>query len=73
LRAFGESSVDHEVRLWIRDPEDGVASVRSEVLMRVWDLFKEHGVALPYPQRDLRIKEWPETPVLKVEDSSQVA
>ena len=62
LRAFGESSVDHEIRLWIEDPEVGIASVRSEILNRLWVLFKEHGIALPFPQRDIRIKEMPVAP-----------
>jgi small-conductance mechanosensitive channel len=59
LRAFGESSVDHEILAWIGDPEAGVGNVQSEILNRVWVLFKENGVELPFPQRDIRIKEWP--------------
>ena len=59
LTAFGESSVDHEIRFWVRDPEGGVTNVRSDVLNRLWKLFKEHEVELPFPQRDIRIKEWP--------------
>ena len=60
LRAFGESSVDHEILVWISDPEGGVGNVQSEVLNLLWALFKENGVGLPYPQRDIHIKEWPE-------------
>ena len=64
LIAFGESSVDHEILVWISDPEQGVGSVRSEILNRVWELFKENGIDIPFPQRDLRIKEWPaQTPL----------
>jgi small-conductance mechanosensitive channel len=59
LIAFGESSVDHEILVWISDPEQGVGSVRSEILNRVWELFKENGIDIPFPQRDIRIKEWP--------------
>jgi small-conductance mechanosensitive channel len=62
LIAFGESSVDHEILVWISDPEQGVGSVRSEILNRVWELFKANGVDIPFPQRDLRIKEWPGGP-----------
>ena len=60
LRAFGESSVDHDILVWIRDPESGVGNVQSEILNKLWELFKEHEVAIPFPQRDLRIKEWPD-------------
>ena len=59
LIAFGESSVEHEILVWISDPEQGVGSVRSEILNRVWTLFKENDIDIPFPQRDIRIKEWP--------------
>ncbi|HEX9963660.1 MAG TPA: mechanosensitive ion channel domain-containing protein [Allosphingosinicella sp.] len=59
LIAFGESSIDHEILVWISDPEQGVGSVRSEILNRVWVLFKENGIDIPFPQRDIRVKEWP--------------
>jgi small-conductance mechanosensitive channel len=65
LRAFGESSVDHEILVWISDPEGGVGSVRSEVLNRVWTLFKENGIVLPNPQRDIHIKDWPGMPAVE--------
>lgn len=59
LRAFGESSVDHEILVWIADPQSGVGGVQSEILNRLWVLFKENGIEIPFPQRDIRIKEWP--------------
>jgi small-conductance mechanosensitive channel len=62
LRAFGESSVDHEILVWIKDPESGVGNVQSQILNRLWVLFKENGIELPFPQRDIRIKEWPGPP-----------
>lgn len=57
LMGFGESAVDFEIRFWIDDPEDGVSSVRSEVLKRVWDLFKEHGIQIPFAQRDINLRD----------------
>ena len=59
LTQFGDSSVDHEILAWISDPEGGVGNVRSDVLNRVWWLFKEHGVEIPFPQRDVQVKSWP--------------
>ncbi|MEO7178647.1 MAG: mechanosensitive ion channel domain-containing protein [Allosphingosinicella sp.] len=59
LTAFGESSLDHEILVWISDPEQGVGSVRSEILNRVWELFRQNRIDLPFPQRDLHIKDWP--------------
>jgi small-conductance mechanosensitive channel len=59
LTAFGQSGVEHEILVWISDPESGVGSVRSDVLNRVWWLFKEHGIEIPYPQRELHIRSHP--------------
>lgn len=56
VTGFGDSAVDLEIRIWIRDPMNGCANVKSEVLLGVWDLFHEHGVQIPYPQRDLHVK-----------------
>ena len=56
LIGFGDSSVDLELRFWIEDAQNGVRNVTSEVLLRVWDTFHEHGIEIPYPQRDLHIR-----------------
>lgn len=60
LRGFGDSAVDHDVLVWLTDPEAGVGNIRSEILNRIWDLFKENGIAIPFPQRDVHIKTLPE-------------
>ena len=57
LKGFGDSSVDLELRFWIEDPQNGTANVRSEVLLLIWDKFHEHGIEIPFPQRDLHIRQ----------------
>ncbi len=64
LRGFGDSAVDLELRIWISDPSNGVSNVTSEVLLRVWEEFHEHGVQIPYPQRDLHLQTAKEISVL---------
>ena len=59
LRGFGDSAVDHDIMVWIGDPEAGVGNVQSDVLTRVWDLFKANGISIPYPQCDIHIRDWP--------------
>jgi small-conductance mechanosensitive channel len=54
---FGDNSVDFTIHCWINDPEEGVGNVRSDVLKHLWVLFKEHGVEIPYPQRDLHLRQ----------------
>jgi small-conductance mechanosensitive channel len=56
LKGFGDSSVDLELRFWITDPENGVENIKSEVLLNVWDIFKENNIAIPFPQRDVHLK-----------------
>lgn len=63
LIAFGDSSVDLELRFWIQDAHQGVRNVRSDVLLRVWDKFHERGIEIPYPQRDLHIRTAQAVPV----------
>jgi small-conductance mechanosensitive channel len=55
LREFGESAMNLEIRIWINDPTNGVSNVRSEVMLRVWDKFRENGIEVPYPQRDVHV------------------
>jgi small-conductance mechanosensitive channel len=55
LTAFGERGVEHDILCWISDPESGVGNVKSDVLNRLWTMFKERGIELPVPQRDVRV------------------
>ena len=57
LNAFGASSIDMNMIVWIDDPEGGVGNVRSEVLWKVWRLFREHGIEIPFPQADVSLKD----------------
>ena len=42
--------------IWIDDPQEGRSNVISQVLLGVWDRFHEHGIEIPFPQRDLHMK-----------------
>jgi small-conductance mechanosensitive channel len=55
LTGFGDSSVDLELRFWINDPKNGTTNIQSDVLFRVWDTLKEHGIQIPFPQRDVHL------------------
>jgi small-conductance mechanosensitive channel len=56
LVAFGESSIDLELRFWIDDPVNGTTNVRSEVMLKIWDLFQDNGIEIPSPQRELTLR-----------------
>ena len=56
LIGFGDNSVDLKLRFWINDPERGILNIKSEILLNIWDQFREHDIEIPYPQRDLHIR-----------------
>jgi small-conductance mechanosensitive channel len=56
LTGFGESSLDFVLRFWIHDPQQGLTNVRGKVLLALWDTFKENGIGIPYPHREIIMK-----------------
>jgi small-conductance mechanosensitive channel len=62
LASFGDNAIVFEVQVWIEDPEDGVGNLRSDLLKSIWRKFRVSGVEIPFPQTDIRIKEWPHDP-----------
>ena len=59
LREFADSSVNFLLLFWINDVIDGRYGPQSEVLFSIWNKFKENNIEIPYPQRDVYIKESP--------------
>lgn len=57
MSEYGDNAVNFTIHCWINDPEEGVGNVRSEVLKYLWGLFKQHKVELPYPKRDLHLRQ----------------
>ena len=54
---FGDSSVDYILRFWIKDPTGGLTNIRGNVYLALWDAFKEHGISIPFPQREVKVIE----------------
>ena len=61
LTGFGESHFDFELRAWVADA-GRMTAVGSALRLRIWDLFREKGITMPYPQRDLHIRSVEEIP-----------
>jgi len=53
MTAFGASSLDFKLRFWISDPQAGLTNVRGKVLIALWDAFKEAGISIPFPHREI--------------------
>lgn len=56
LMNFGDNGIELELRVWIQDPEAGLAIVRSDINLAIWRAFKSANITIPYPQRDLHIR-----------------
>jgi small-conductance mechanosensitive channel len=68
ITGFGDSSIDLELRFWVRDPEAGAGNIRSAVYLAVWDAFKEKGIQIPFPHREVTVTSWPAMPASGAED-----
>ena len=61
LMGFGDNAINLELRTWINDPQHGVHSVKSDIFWGIWQRFRDHGIEIPYPQRDVHLKSIPDT------------
>jgi len=55
IKGFGENGIDLNLTLWIPDPEEGSGGLQSAIFMEIWRAFQKHSIAIPYPQREIRI------------------
>ena len=56
--AFGESSLNFELRLFVNDPVM-YRRLPHELHLAIDDLFRRHQVVIAFPQCDLHVKELP--------------
>ncbi len=57
LMGFGDSTANLELRIWIDDPKNGIINVRSDVLLRMWEKYRENDIRTPLGHRDIMIKD----------------
>ncbi|WP_232324808.1 mechanosensitive ion channel family protein [Halobacillus mangrovi] len=55
FKEFGDSSLNFELFVWISNPEH-VIRIKSNLNFRIDDIFREHNVEIPFPQRDLHLR-----------------
>jgi len=57
---FGDSSLDFEMHFWI-SPRSSFdrKQIESDLRYKIDDLFREHDITIPFPQRDLNFKASP--------------
>jgi small-conductance mechanosensitive channel len=55
VTGFGADGIDLEVSLWVGNPEAGGGTIQSDVAQQVLERFRAAGIAIPSPQREVRV------------------
>ncbi|OEK03794.1 mechanosensitive ion channel protein MscS [Roseivirga sp. 4D4] len=53
---YGDSSIDFDLLIWTSSYIDKPIILKSQLYYEIFEKFKEHGIEIPYPQRDLHLK-----------------
>jgi len=56
FQEFGESSLNFVLRVWTQEYSARPGVLRSEINYAISKKFREHGIEIPFPQRDLHIR-----------------
>jgi small-conductance mechanosensitive channel len=56
LMAFGDSSLEFELRVWSTTLVHRKGALFSALNFAIYETFKEHQIAIPFPQRDLHLR-----------------
>ena len=59
MRAFGASSLDFDLLVWIEDPQYK-GSISHDLFVEIYKAFGREGIEIPYAKQDLYIKELPQ-------------
>ncbi len=57
LKDFGPSSVDYELRFWIRDPNRGIGRLKSDIRYDIYQAFKDKNISIPYPHQEIIVRD----------------
>lgn len=58
LQSFADSAVEFRVLFWVENFNLWI-DIRDTVMRGIFKSFKENGIEIPFPQRDLYLKEFP--------------
>lgn len=57
LTEFADSAVEFTLFFWIDEITNGRLGPRSDVMFAISDQFERHQIAIPFPQRDVNVKQ----------------
>ncbi len=55
FNSFGESSLQFVLNVWVDEPIEK-NKINSALHFAIWKAFKQHGIEIPFPQRDLHLR-----------------
>ena len=61
LRTFGDSAVNFQLLLWIRDPRERGRQTHL-LLKEIYRVFNENNVSIPFPQHDVYVRKAEDAP-----------
>ncbi|WP_425392269.1 mechanosensitive ion channel family protein [Ekhidna sp.] len=56
---FGDSSLNFTLAVWTATHTDKPRRLKTELYFAIFELFKEKGIEIPFPQRDIHLKTQP--------------
>ncbi len=62
---FADSSINLALFFWVGDVADGRSGPRNDVMIKIFDRFKESNISIPFPQREILIKNQQPTNIVK--------
>jgi len=66
---FGDSSLDFRLLVWSIQPRRHL-EIKSDINFRIWSLFRERGIEIPYPTTEFRMRPEPANPATGEKDPS---
>jgi potassium-dependent mechanosensitive channel len=67
MQTFGDNSVDFRVLFWV-DDMDIWLDMRHEVMRTIYESFQKNGIEIPFPKRDVYLKNLPELKISQASD-----
>lgn len=55
IESFADSGINILIEFWMEGVDDGENRVGGDLLLMIWMALKEHGIEIPFPQREVTI------------------
>jgi len=68
--SFGESSLDFELRVWVKDADHRL-KVKSDLHQEIDRRFREENIEIAFPQQDLHLRTVDESVILRPQEKTR--